>query len=99
MKNLNYIQAKNVSGAVAVMSGGFSFGPGGMTCQNGFYIMVTDNSANVFGNFAAYPNKVINLATNDVLFDGTQNSFCINSNSFSVEPVSGGHKYKYAGKC
>lgn len=99
MKQISKVQTKNISGGVAMMSGGFSFSQGMMSCKEGFYILVTDSSANVFENFAAYPNKVLNLSTNETLFDGTQDSFCINGNSFAVEAVPGGHKYKYIGNC
>ena len=99
MKSLSTIQTRTVSGALATMSGRFILGMDVTKFENGFYISVTNNSSNVLRNFAAYPNKVVNLATNEVLFDGTQNSFCIDSNSFSVTLIKGGHKYKYIGSC
>jgi hypothetical protein len=99
MKVLSKNENKAVTGAVAIMSGGFSMSAEGMSFSEGFYINVTKNSSNIIGTFAAFSNKVVNLATNTVLFDGAQDAFCMNGSSFSVHEVTDGHKYIYTGKC
>lgn len=99
MRVLSNNETNQITGAFARMSGSFSMNPNGMTFGSNFAITVTDNSANSLGNFKAYANKVVDGSTGTVLFDGTQNSFCINGSSFSVTPIQGGHVYKYIGPC
>lgn len=99
MKILSNKETTQVSAAIASMSGSFGWDANGMTFGPNFVLTVTDSSANIMGNFHAYANKVVNAATKDVLFDGSQSSFCINGALFNVSAVTGGHRYKYAGTC
>lgn len=99
MKIITNTQLSQISGGLASLSGGFGMGPDGMTFQPGFSITVTHDSANVMRNFAVYADCVIDLASNQVLFDGTQSSFCFNGSTFTVSSVEGGHRYTYTGYC
>lgn len=99
MRIISNSQANYVAGAMASIKGPFSYGPNGMEFGAGFVITVTDASKNLMGNFHAYPNKVVDASTGQVLFDGTQNSFCINGASFQVQAVQGGHAYSFMGIC
>ena len=99
MKLISIDETKYVSGAMATIHGGFSMVGGDFTFKDGFYIAVTGTSASVLGYFGAYANEVVNHATGEILFDGTQSSFCIYESSFSVSSTPGGHIYTYTGSC
>jgi len=99
MKLLAMIEIQSISGGYATMSGPFSIGVNGASFQPGAYIEVTGKSVNKLNNFVAYADRVIDTATNEVLYDGSQSSFCFMGNTFNVIPVAGGHRYAFAGIC
>ncbi len=72
---------------------------GGVASWANNTITVTDQSTFQMNGFKALANCVIDLATNTVLYDGTQDSFCFKGTQYNVTSVPGGHSYTPANKC
>lgn len=106
MKLLSINEINQVSGAIVSMSGVYSSWFGNVSFGSNFQMIVTGGSISTMGNLEFYANKVIDGATGNILFDGTQSTFCANGSMFSATPVTdywyifgSGYSYNYMGAC
>ena len=108
MRLLSIIEVNHISGAIVNISGGYSLWLNNLTLGTNFAMTVTGSSQTGLGNFNFYANKVTDNQTGIALFDGTQNSFCINNVLLRATPIAegwyayifgNGHTYAYSGTC
>lgn len=108
MKILSSKELRQVTGGISYIFGPFTTFLSNVSFYSGFQVTVTSRSKCVLGHIEFQSGKVIDHSNGDVLFDGTNNSFCINGASFKALPVGdgwfsyffgNGNTYKCLGSC
>lgn len=104
MRNILNVELRLITGGYTSFQGSFSTNSYKTIIEPGFKVTVTDKSSFGLGDNVFYADKVVDSATGKILFDGTNNSFCMNGYSFISSPMIKndsiyGHSYLCLGAC